>query len=150
LDARLAVTVNEFLELLRRSQLVEEDQLTKFLGGVAARQTENLPDPAQAIASALITQNLLTEYQAEKLMAGKYKGFYICECKLMSRLGTRGMGHEFLAEHVHTKQKMVLGVLPRSRVEDSTYLDRWLVDVGEGRQFADEHAHYIVTEYRKP
>ena len=153
------MSVNEFLELVRRSQLVEEDQLTKFLGGIAARNGQKLPDSPEKMSAAMVAGNLITEWQAEKLLAGKHKGFMLGKYKLLRHLGKGGMSQVYLAEHTLMKRKVAIKVLPRNRVEDTTYLERFRIEARAAAKLDDPHivrvydidehegTHFIVMEY---
>ena len=153
------MTANEFLDLLRRSQLVEEDQLTKILGAVAAKNKHRLPEDAEPIAEAMIAAGILTEWQAEKLLAGKHKGFMLGKYKLLRHLGKGGMSQVYLAEHMLMKRKVAIKVLPSNRVEDSTYLERFRTEARAAAKLDDPNivrvydidndgkTHYIVMEY---
>jgi serine/threonine protein kinase len=153
------MTANDFLDLLRRSQLVEEDQLTKFLGSVAARNGQRLPDDAERLAALMVEGQLLTEWQSEKLLAGKHKGFMLGKYKLLRHLGKGGMSQVYLAEHTLMKRKVAIKVLPANRVEDSTYLERFRTEARAAAKLDDPNivraydidndgkTHYIVMEY---
>ena len=58
-----------FLDLVRRSQLVEKDRLEKFLADFRKQHGEELPERPEAISEALVEAELITEWQAEKLLA---------------------------------------------------------------------------------
>jgi serine/threonine protein kinase len=153
------MTANDFLDLLRRSQLVEEDQLTKFLGPLAAKNSQRLPDDAEKISAAMIEAGMLTEWQAEKLLAGKHKGFMLGKYKLLRHIGKGGMSQVYLAEHTLMKRKVAIKVLPANRVEDSTYLERFRTEARAAAKLDDPNivrvydidndgkTHYIVMEF---
>jgi len=154
------MTANDFLDLLRRSQLVEEDQLTKFLGPLAARNGHRLPEDPQKIAAEMVEAGLLTEWQSEKLLAGKHKGFMLGKYKLLRHLGKGGMSQVYLAEHTLMKRKVAIKVLPANRVEDSTYLERFRTEARAAAKLDDPNivraydidvhegkTHFIVMEY---
>jgi serine/threonine protein kinase len=153
------VTVSDFLDLVRRSQLVEEDQLTKFLGALSARNGRKLPETAEKLSEEMVAGGLLTEWQAEKLIAGKHKGFMLGKYKLLRHLGKGGMSQVYLAEHTLMKRKVAIKVLPPNRVEDSTYLERFRIEARAAAKLDDPNIvraydidqdgknHYIVMEY---
>jgi len=153
------MTSNDFLDLLRRSQLVEEDQLTKFLGPLAARSGQKLLADADQLAGAMVEAGLLTEWQSEKLLAGKHKGFMLGKYKLLRHLGKGGMSQVYLAEHVLMKRKVAIKVLPQNRVADATYLERFRIEARAAARLDDPNivrvydidqdgnTHYIVMEY---
>lgn len=78
-----------------------------------------------AIADALVLRNLLTRWQADKLLLGKHKGFFLGKYRLLSHLGSGGMSAVYLAEHVLMRRRVALKVLPKARVDDSSYLQRF-------------------------
>ena len=153
------MTANEFLDLLRRSQLVEEDQLTKFLGSLAASNGQRLPEDADRLSRFMIEGGMLTEWQAEKLLAGKHKGFMLGKYKLLRHIGKGGMSQVYLAEHTLMKRKVAIKVLPANRVEDSTYLERFRTEARAAAKLDDPNivraydidndgkTHYIVMEF---
>src|SRR5689334_3483271 len=153
------MTANDFLDLLRRSQLVEEDQLTKTLGSLAAANRQRLPDDADKLSALMIEVGLLTEWQSEKLLAGKHKGFMLGKYKLLRHLGKGGMSQVYLAEHMLMKRKVAIKVLPSNRVEDATYLERFRTEARAAAKLDDPNivrvydidndgkTHYIVMEF---
>ncbi len=153
------MTANDFLDLLRRSQLVEEDQLTKFLGAFSARNGHKPPESAEQLSAEMIAAGMLTEWQAEKLLAGKHKGFMLGKYKLLRHIGKGGMSQVYLAEHTLMKRKVAIKVLPANRVEDSTYLERFRTEARAAAKLDDPNivrvydidqdgnTHYIVMEY---
>jgi hypothetical protein len=115
------MTAAEFLDLLLRSQLVDGDGLRKFC---------KLPDNPDEIAIAMVKADLLTDWQAEKLLRGKWKGFTLGEYVLLDHFGKTRVGQEYVAEHRQLKHKVVLAVAPANRVADSTYLEQFRTETG--------------------
>jgi eukaryotic-like serine/threonine-protein kinase len=153
------VAVNSFLDLVRRSRLVSEDQLGEFIQKESARHGGQLPESKNELSAALIKQGLITQWQADKLLDGKHKGFVLGKYKLLDLLDKGGMSQVYLAEHTLMDRKVAIKVLPHSRVEDSTYLQRFqtearaaakLDDVNIVRAYdidQDGNTHYLVMEY---
>ena len=155
------LNVNTFLDYVRRSKLVEEDQLEAAILACQQQHEGALPDDPQLVADSLIKQNAITDWQAEKLLGGKYKGFMLDKYLLLSRLGKGGMSSVFLAENTMIGKLRAIKVLPRARVEDQSYLESFYL---EARAVAAlDHAnivraydvghvgktHYLVMEYVK-
>jgi len=148
-----------FLDLVKRSQLVEEDQLEKFLAEFRAQNGDELPERQEALAEAFVEAKLLTQWQAEKLLAGKHRGFMLGKYKLLSQLGKGGMSTVYLAEHILMRARRAIKVLPRDRVKDSTYLDRFRLEARAAAKLDDPNivrtydidnegeTHYIVMEH---
>jgi serine/threonine-protein kinase len=119
----------------------------------------SLPDNPKKLASFFVKDNLLTDWHVEKLLGGKYKGFFLGKYKLLGHIGTGGMSSVYLAEHIRMGDKRAIKVLPKSRVRDATYLARFQL---EAKAIAslnhpnivlaydidnEEDVHYIVMEF---
>ncbi len=124
------LSVKSLLDLIKRSKLVGDDELA---AAFADFREQHAGDPldessavrADAFTDSLISRNLLTRWQADKLLDKKYKGFFLGKYKLLSHLGTGGMSSVYLAEHILMKRRVAIKVLPKSRVDDSSYLARF-------------------------
>ncbi|MGB9689205.1 hypothetical protein [Thermogutta sp.] len=69
------MTVEQFLDLVKRSQLVEADQLQKVVKQwLPPEGSSSLT--AEELADKLVEAGLLTRWQAGKLLEGRYKGFF--------------------------------------------------------------------------
>ncbi|WP_437187547.1 protein kinase domain-containing protein [Planctomicrobium sp. SH668] len=90
-----------------------------------AYQSEVTNPQPEHFARFLIKTNLLTEWQATKLLQGKHKGFFLGKYKLLRLLGKGGMSSVYLAEHVLMKRRCAIKVLPLKLVKDSSYLQRF-------------------------
>jgi serine/threonine-protein kinase len=97
-------TTEQLLTNLRKSGLVPPERLE----GIQAVQSDSTP---AAVLDQLVDSQLLTRYQADKLAAGKYRGFTLGPYVILDRLGGGGMGHVFLAEHSAMKRTVALKVL---------------------------------------
>jgi len=153
------IKVENFLDLLRRSGLVEKDQLTRFLRELRDEAGGQLPADADEIAQKLIDAGLATRWQTDKLMEGRHKGFFLGKYKLLDHLGTGGMSSVYLAEHVLMQRRVAIKVLPRHRVEDTSYLARFHREAQAAAALDhrnivraydvdnDGAIHYLVMEY---
>jgi serine/threonine-protein kinase len=153
------VTANKLLELLRRSGLIEEPRLTSFLDKVIAEHGEQALEDQDRLAELLIQAGLVTRWQADKLLAGKHKGFRLGKYKLLGQIGKGGMSSVYLAEHEMMKRRVAIKVLPLNRVEDSSYLERFRLEARAVARLDDPNivraydidnegkTHYIVMEY---
>ncbi len=150
---------NHFIDLVRRSQLVEDDQLGRFVTELSRDHGGKLPESDETIAAVLVKQDLLTQWQADKLLAGKHKGFILGKYKLLSHIGKGGMSQVYLAEHMLMKRKVAIKVLPANRVEDTTYLERFRIEARAAGKLDDPNivrtydidqdgkTHYLVMEF---
>jgi serine/threonine protein kinase len=153
------VTTNKLVDLLRRSNLVDEAKLTAFLEKAAAAHGEAALEDQPRLADLLIADNLITRWQADKLLAGKHKGFRLGKYKLLGQIGKGGMSSVYLAEHEMMRRRVAIKVLPTSRVNDSSYLERFRLEARAVAKLDDPNIvraydidnegqiHYIVMEY---
>jgi serine/threonine protein kinase len=152
-------TAEEFLDLLRRSGLVEKGQLQAALHESKDAANSTTPGEIDALIDRLIDARLITRWQADRLLEGRYKGFFLGKYKLLDHLGTGGMSNVYLAEHVLMQRRVAIKVLPKHRVEDTSYLGRFYREA-QAAASLDHHNivrafdvdneagnHYLVMEY---
>jgi serine/threonine-protein kinase len=151
------IRIDKFLELLKRSGLVGKEQLTRALAEIKAEGTP-LED-AEELANRLVDRGLLTRWQANKLLEGKSKGFFLGRYKLLGHIGTGGMSSVYLAEHTLMQRRVAIKVLPQKRVNDSSYLPRFYREARAAAALHhpniviahdvdnDDDVHYLVMEY---
>ncbi len=148
-----------FVELVAKSGLVPAAKCDQLFALVRGKYGESLPEDAEKLAVIFCKNKLLTQWHTDKLLAGKYKGFFLGKYKLLGHLGTGGMSSVYLAEHVKMGDRRAIKVLPRRRVNDTTYLARFQ---NEAKAIAslnhpnivrafdidnEGDVHYIVMEY---
>jgi len=119
------VNVPTLLELVRKSQLVEADQLTRALNAYKEKNGGQLPTEAEKLANYLIEAGLITKWHSEKLLDKRHKGFFLGKYKLLRHLGTGGMSSVYLAEHNIMHRLVAIKVLPKAKNDDSSYLARF-------------------------
>lgn len=148
-----------FLDLVKRSQLVEADPLQEFLVKIQKERGASFLETKEELAEAFIKADLLTEWQAKKLLAGKHRGFMLGKYKLLGELGKGGMSTVYMAEHILMRARRAIKVLPRDRVKDATYLNRFKLEARAAAKLDDPNIvrtydidnegdnHYIVMEY---
>ncbi|MFQ3593209.1 MAG: protein kinase [Gemmataceae bacterium] len=95
---------------LRRSNLIDRGQLDQIVGEFLAKNPG--AEPPQ-LAEFLIAQNILTDFQAERLLQGKTQGFVLGPFTLMDALGTGSMGTVYKAHNKNDNQWYAVKVLPR-------------------------------------
>ncbi len=153
------LTSERFLDMVARSGLVEPQAAERLVGKVRAKLNGELPPNPKKLAALFVKEGLLTDWHLEKLLAGKYKGFFLGKYKLLGHIGTGGMSSVYLAEHTRMGDRRAIKVLPKSRVKDATYLARFQL---EAKAIAslnhpnivlaydidnEGDVHYIVMEY---
>ena len=153
------ISSQRFLEIVAKSGLVDTKASDKLVAKVREKLDGELPISAKKFAGVFKKEGLLTAWHIEKLLAGKYKGFFLGKYKLLGHIGTGGMSSVYLAEHTRMGDKRAIKVLPKSRVRDATYLARFEL---EAKAIAslnhpnivlaydidnEGDVHYIVMEY---
>ena len=127
----------------------------------AAREKASPDDLANVdfVANQLVQSGLLTRWQADRLLEGRHKGFFLGKYKLLDHLGTGGMSSVFLAEHVLMQRRVAIKVLPKDRVTDSSYLARFHREAQAAAALDhrnivraydvdnEGNTHYLVMEY---
>lgn len=150
-------TTDEFLELVQKSQLVEKNRLESHL--TKLRTEGNVPEQPSKMAGLLVRDGIVTHFQAEQLLQGKWRRFSIGKYKVLERLGAGGMGSVYLCEHKLMRRRVAVKVLPTAKATDPAALDRFY---REARAVAaldhpnivraydidnEDKLHFLVMEY---
>lgn len=147
-------TTTDFLDVVRKSRLVEEMDLKKF-----QESHPDLSDDPKAIAEALRAEGLLTIFQSDQLLRGKYRGFVLGKYKLLDRIGLGGMGQVFLAEHGVMRKRVALKVLPPDRSQNQFARERFVREARTTGQLdhpnlikaydldGEGDVHFLILEY---
>ena len=151
-------TCDEFLDLIRRSGVVDESKLRSHIQKLT--ESARLPaDPAEArrdFSSA--TASSPTSRPSNSFRANG-SGSAIGKYKVLERLGAGGMGQVFLCEHKLMRRRVAVKVLPTAKADDPSSLERFY---REARAVAaldhpnivraydidqDDNLHFLVMEY---
>ena len=120
-------SAKSFLKLLERSGIVAEEKLKRELASLKDK-ADGRAIKTTELAEHLVDSGLITKWHTEKLLNGKYKGFFLGKYKLLRHLGSGGMSSVYLAEHRISEQLRAIKVLPRKKVDDKSYLDRFYLE----------------------
>jgi len=145
-------TVESFLAVLEQSHLLGHEQLARARDSAAG-----IDDPEQ-LAQVLVRRELLSDWQASQLLAGR-TSLFLGKYVLIRPLGRGGMGTVFLGRHPTMNRQVALKILSKRVRKDPGSLERFL---SEARAVAalnhpnivqaydvDNHRdrYYIVLEY---
>ena len=119
------ISAAQFVDYAQRSQIVRKEDLQASLEILRAAHHGKIPADVEAVAEHLIKCGMLTSWQSDKIKEGKYRGFFLGKYKLLGHLGSGGMSTVYLAEHTKMHRRVAIKVLPRGRVDDSSYLERF-------------------------
>jgi serine/threonine protein kinase len=149
-------TNEELLELVRKSGVVDPVRLQAQIDRLA--EAGQLPPDPPSLAALLVREGVLTNFQTEQFLQGKWRRFTIGKYKVLERLGAGGMGSVYLCEHMLMRRRVAVKVLPESK-SDSSSLDRFY---REARAVAaldhpnivraydidqDDKLHFLVMEH---
>lgn len=150
-------STDEFLELVQKSGVVEDARLKAHIARLG--ELSGVPTDPTKLASVLVRDGLLTFFQADQLLQGKWKRFSIGKYRVLERIGVGGMGQVFLCEHKLMRRRVALKVLPAAKAQDPASLERFH---REARAVAaldhpnivraydidqDDNLHFLVMEY---
>src|SRR5271155_4572655 len=99
-----------FIWDLRRSNLIDRGQLDQLVGEFM--QSNPRAEPP-ALAQYLIEKEILSQFQAERLLQGKTQGFVLGPFTLMDALGTGSMGTVYKAQSKNDGNWYAVKGLPR-------------------------------------
>ncbi len=156
------VTYDEFLDLVRRSGVLDDERVTAFAQAMA---DAGVPlDQPKALAQRMIREGLITKFQAEQILQGKWQRFLINgKYKLLEPLGAGGMGAVYLCEHIYMRRHVAVKVLPPDKLKDPSTVERFYrearaaaaldhpnivraYDIDREERGRDS-LHYLVMEY---
>ncbi len=150
-------TADELIDFVTKSGLVEPARLQVALTPLVSDPAWP-PTPAE-LAARLVRDGLLTDFQTEQLLQGKFKRFFIGKYKILERIGRGGMANVFLCEHRLMRRRVAVKVLPAAKSQDPAALERFY---REARAVAaldhpnlvraydidqDDQLHFLVMEY---
>lgn len=153
------ITADKVFELIEKSKLVDLDAFVAHRDALIHEANAVILEDPIAICKSFEDMGLLTRWQSEKILQGKYKGFFLGKHKLLGHIGTGGMSSVYLGEHITLKHQRAIKVLPKSKLGKTSYLERFqreakaiasLSHPNIVRAYDIDHekdTHYIVMEY---
>jgi serine/threonine protein kinase len=150
-------SAEEFVDLVRKSGVVDEKRLDTYVQQL--RSGNSFPDEPGKMAGLMVRDGLLTHFQAEQVLLGKWRRFTIGKYKVLERLGSGGMGSVYLCEHKFMRRRVAVKVLPAAKAEDPASLERFYREARAAAALdhpnivraydidQDENLHFLVMEY---
>lgn len=112
---------SEFIQLLELSGLVDKS----VIASVLEKAGEVADWPAPKVAELFVNEKTISRFQADQLLAGRHRGFFIGKYKIQDLIGSGGMGRVYLAEHAIMRRQVALKVLPKGKSSDPSALGRF-------------------------
>jgi serine/threonine protein kinase len=132
---------DELLQLIRKSGTIDDERLTTY---IHCRQSgQGFPSDVREFTEELIQAGILTYFQAEQFLLGKWRGFTIGKYQLLERVGVGGMGQVFLCEHTFMKRRVAVKVLPPAKAEQPGALGRFYREARAAGSL--QHPHIVRT-----
>jgi len=130
---------DRFLRFVIRSGLIPRERLQTALATVTP---DVRSDPAR-LAQQLIRDDLLTAYQANKLLQGAWQGLVLGPYHILAPLGKGGMGTVYLARDTRGPRLVALKVLPPKRAREE---ERTLARFRREMEMARKVSHPNLTQ----
>ncbi len=138
------LTSEKLLKLIAKSRLVDPVKADRMEAKIRKKHSGELPEDPAKVARYFEKADLISKWHSDKLLAGKYKGFFLGKYKLLGHIGTGGMSSVYLAEHTGLQDRRAIKVLPKKRVKDASYLARFQL---EAKAIASLNHPNIVLAY---
>jgi serine/threonine protein kinase len=103
-------TIDDFLDVVRKSNQVDTARLDEHLRKLS--QKDAMPAEPRKLAAVLVRDGVITGFQAEQFLQGKWRGFTIGGYRILERIGAGGSGTVYLAEHQVMKRRVAVKMLP--------------------------------------
>ncbi|HVX13404.1 MAG TPA: protein kinase [Pirellulales bacterium] len=152
-------SVTHFLDTVEKSGLVDRARLDEVLTALEHETGSAALHDTQVVSSHLTGRGLLTGWQSEQLLEGRYRGFFLGKYKLLDHLGSGGMSSVYLAEHQVMRRRVAIKVLPTNQAEDHSRVRRFHREARAVASLDHPHivrafdvdqegdVHYLVMEY---
>ncbi|MBL8808967.1 MAG: serine/threonine protein kinase [Planctomycetaceae bacterium] len=130
---------SDFFDLLEKSGLVTEERAQRIQEKLQISSDAS----AEAAARTLVRERVLTPFQAERLLEGRYRGLVIDGYRIREVLGFGGMGCVFIAEDPNVERKVALKVMSAEHALDAGMLARMKLEAAAGMKL--DHPNIIKT-----
>ncbi len=122
------LVADAFFDVLEKSRLLSPAEIA------AAIEEYDLYSLGSAgkIAEELVKHDVLTRFQASRLLEGRARGFRIATYAVQDVLGAGGMGWVYIAQDVNTEQQYALKMLTQRHETDAGMIARFKLEARAG------------------
>ena len=147
----MAESAEQLIHELTQAGILSSDEVTSYDQAIAVG--------VEAFLERLVRDGRITQYQAEKFLAGQASDIYFGDYLVMEEIGRGGMGTVLLARHRRMDREVAIKILPVTVLESETAVARFYQEVKVAAKLshpnivhaydAGEHHgfHYLVMEY---
>lgn len=151
------MTAEDFLALLDRSKLIRPQKAKELAGQLELSKNST----AVEVAQALVSHRTLTRYQANRLLSGRYRGYFYNQYMVLDIIGAGGMGWVYLARDQESRELVALKVLSSYLSDDPGMLARLRLEAQAGQRLFHPSiartidtgdtagTHFLVLDYIK-
>ena len=148
----MAISIDHFIDSLNASGLMTPAQTSGL-------REEHPAADGETIASELVAQGLLTEYQADAVCADQVKHLVLGDYTILDKIGEGGMGQVFKALHKRLDRFAAVKILASRALYDRKSIERFYQEVKIAAQITHSNIvithdageqngiHYLVMEY---
>ncbi len=148
-------TVEEFAKVLVSSGLLTSAEFKSFWASLDGQ----LPKDLGTFAQILCERKVITDFQAQEILAGSGAPLVLGDYVVLDRIGVGGMGHVYKARHRHMKRTVALKVISPQAMRDTATLKRFQREVEAAARLEhpnivtahdsrhDRGVHYLVMSY---
>lgn len=131
-----------FLARLRDTGLLDDPELKRVEAELP--KPGNGCDNGKAVARSLVNRNILTRFQAERILAGLTAGFILGQYRVLDMIGKGGMGRVYKAEHRTMRRIVALKLLSSKLTRTERIRDLFMREVRASGRLVHQH---IVTAF---
>lgn len=150
-------TAAELISLVAKSRLLGDADPADYLRKQGV--TSVVPESSGDLADLLVRDGLLTRFQADNLLQGKWHRFFIGPYKVLEGIAAGSAGVVYLCEHARLRRRVAVKVLQGAKARDPKSLERFYREaraagaldhpnIVKAMDFGQEDRfHYLVMEY---
>ena len=139
-EVQVSVPIEQFVAAVSSSGLMSLEEIETYRNSLPNDETDT---DASALATLLLQQGKLTEYQIDAIAEGKGNNLVLGDYVILDRIGAGGMGQVFKAEHRRMERIVALKMLPDSSTEFPDAVKRFQREVRAAAKL--EHPNIVTA-----